>query len=139
MKLAYHVMSSPIGLLFVVRGDRGLQYLEFMDRKSIKRMISNHAAAYPDAAWEPSLLKLKPVVEQLEGYFCGGLKTFTLPLAPEGTPFQRLVWDALPRIPFAKTSTYGEIARAVGQPRSARAVGLANNQNPIAIVVPAIG
>jgi methylated-DNA-[protein]-cysteine S-methyltransferase len=136
MRLAYHVMSSPVGLLFLARSERGLRYLEFMDRKSIKRMIARHGDALPDAVWEPSLFELKPAVEQLEGYFCGALDRFDLPLDAVGSPFQLEVWRALLEIPYGETRSYGQIAKAIGQPRSARAVGLANNQNPIAIVVP---
>lgn len=136
MRIAYHVMTSPVGLLFLARTAQGLRHLEFMDRKSIKRMISNHAAEYPEATWEPSLLDLKPVVEQLEAYFCGALDTFDVPTSVSGSPFQLLVWRALLEIPYGETRTYGQIAKAIGQPRSARAVGLANNQNPLAIIVP---
>ena len=137
MRIAYHVMSSTIGLLFLARSDKGLRYLEFMDRKSIKRMISNHSGADElEATWVPSLLDLKPVVDQLDAYFCGALTDFDLPLDAIGTDFQKLVWKELRKIPFAQTRSYGEIARAIKQPKSARAVGLANNQNPIAIVVP---
>lgn len=136
MRIAYHVMTSPVGLLFLARTAQGLRHLEFMDRKSIKRMISNHAAEYPEATWEPSLLELKPVVEQLEAYFCGALDTFDVPTSVTGSPFQLLVWRSLLEIPYGETRTYGQIAKAIGQPRSARAVGLANNQNPLAIIVP---
>ncbi len=136
MRFAYHVMTSPVGLLFLVQSDAGLRHLEFMDRKSIKRMISGHATRYPGATWEPSLLELKPVVEQLEAYFCGALETFSMPLDPVGSTFQTAVWNALLEIPYGETRSYGAIAKVIGQPRSARAVGLANNQNPIAIVVP---
>ena len=107
-----------------------------MDRKSIKRMIASHADTLPGAVWEPSLLALKPVVDQFEAYFCGTRTEFEIPLDPVGTDFQRAVWKALVKIPFGETRTYGEIAHTIGQPRAARAVGLANNQNPIAIVVP---
>jgi len=136
MKIAYHVMTSPVGLLFLASTSQGLRHVEFMDRKSIKRMISNHAAEYPDATWVPSLLDLKLVVEQLESYFCGALDTFDVPTSVTGSPFQLLVWRALLEIPYGETRTYGQIAKSIGQPRSARAVGLANNQNPLAIVVP---
>jgi methylated-DNA-[protein]-cysteine S-methyltransferase len=136
VRIAYHVMSSPIGLLFLARSEQGLRHLEFMDRKSIKRMIARHAATAPDATWTPSLLELKTVVDQLDAYFCGALTEFQLPLDAVGTDFQHTVWKELAKIPFAQTRSYGEVARAIGQPRSARAVGLANNQNPIAIVVP---
>ena len=66
-------MSSPIGLLFIARSERGLKFLSFMDRKSIRRVIASHKDTLPDATWQPSLLDLKPVVDQLESYFCGTL------------------------------------------------------------------
>src|SRR5437773_2149825 len=90
MRLAYHVMSSPLGLLFIVAGERGLKHLEFMDRKSIKRMIAAHATRYPETTWEPSLLEIRNVVDQLEGYFCGASTTFDVALDQDGTDFQRL-------------------------------------------------
>ena len=90
----------------------------------------------PARRWGPSLLELKPAVEQLEGYFVGAVSRFTLLLDPVGTEFQGAVWKELVRIPYGEKRTYGQIAKAIGQPRSARAVGLANNQNPIAIIVP---
>jgi O-6-methylguanine DNA methyltransferase len=136
VRIAYHVMSSPLGLLFLARNGRGLRYLEFMDRRSLKRTIGGHEHLEPDAAWEASLLDLKPVVDQLESYFSGTLKRFTVALDPDGTPFQHAVWGSLLDIPFGQTRSYGEIARSIRQPRAARAVGLANNQNPIAIIVP---
>jgi len=138
MRIAYHVMSAPppLGLLFLAGTERGLRYTEFMDRKSIKRMIARHADENPGATWEASLLTLKQVVDQFEAYFCGALATFELPLDPVGSEFQLAVWNALRTIPFGQTRTYGEIARAIGMPKAARAVGLANHDNPIAIIVP---
>jgi len=136
MRLSYHVMSSPLGLLFLARTERGLRYLEFMDRKSLKRMIGAHEAELPDAKWEPSLLELKRYVDQLDEYFSGNRTEFTAPLDPTGSEFQMQVWNALRRIAYGETVSYAEIARQVGQPQAARAVGLANNQNPLAIVVP---
>jgi len=73
---------------------------------------------------------------QLEEYFTGKRKTFDLPLAPKGTEFQQKVWKALQEIPYGETRTYGEIAAAIGNPKAARAVGMANNKNPIGILVP---
>lgn len=73
---------------------------------------------------------------QLEEYFAGNRKQFDLPLAPKGTEFQKRVWKALTDIPYGETRTYGEIAAAVGSPKAARAVGMANNKNPIGIIVP---
>src|SRR5262245_16044886 len=126
MKIAYHVMSAPtpLGLLFVAVTERGLRYVEFMDRKSIKRVIASHEAENPGAVWEASLLKLKPIVDQFEAYFCGALTRFEVPLDPAGSQFQLDTWNALRSIPFGETRTYGEIARMLGQPRAARAVGL---------------
>lgn len=138
MRLAYHMMSAPppIGLLFLARTERGLRYLEFMDRKSLKRMIAAHETDLPGATWEPSLLEMKGMTEQLEAYFLGTLREFEIPLDPAGSDFQLKAWRALGRIPFGETRTYGQIAAAIGQPKATRAVGLANHDNPIAIVIP---
>ena len=74
--------------------------------------------------------------DQLNAYFQGELKEFTLPLRLDGTPFQRTVWDQLRRIPYGETRSYGELADALGNPGASRAVGLANGKNPIGIIVP---
>lgn len=136
MRLAYHVMSSPVGLLLLVRSERGLRFVDFLERRSLKRAFATHARAVPDAAWVPSLLELRPAVDQLEAYFCGTATRFDLPLDLAGTDFQLRTWRALRGIPYGQTRTYGQIAKALGQPGAARAVGLANNQNPVPIVVP---
>jgi O-6-methylguanine DNA methyltransferase len=138
VRLAYHMMSapSPIGLLFLARTAKGLRYLEFMDRKSLKRMIAKYKDANPEATWDPSLLELKGITEQLEAYFLGTLREFEIPLDPVGSDFQMKAWKALREIPYGETRTYGDIARAVGQPKATRAVGLANHDNPLAIVIP---
>ncbi|MFD8302744.1 methylated-DNA--[protein]-cysteine S-methyltransferase [Streptomyces sp. NPDC059690] len=74
--------------------------------------------------------------QQLKAYFAGELKEFTLQLHLHGTPFQRIVWDQLRRIPYGETRSYGELADALGNPGASRAVGLANGKNPIGIIVP---
>ena len=79
---------------------------------------------------------LKEAAKQLKSYFAGELKEFTLPLEPSGTAFMKQVWSALCKIPYGKTATYKEIAEKVGVPKGARAVGLANNRNPIPIFIP---
>ena len=81
-------------------------------------------------------LLLKEAARQLEGYFSGDLRDFSLPLHPEGTAFMKQVWTILCGIPYGKTSTYGEIAAKTGSFGAARAVGLANNRNPIPIIIP---
>ena len=75
-------------------------------------------------------------MRQLRDYFEGNLRAFTVTVAPAGTPFQRKVWRALQGIPWGKAISYGELARRIGSPGSARAVGMANGRNPIAIVIP---
>ncbi|MFF8593626.1 methylated-DNA--[protein]-cysteine S-methyltransferase [Streptomyces sp. NPDC015220] len=74
--------------------------------------------------------------EQLQAYFAGELKEFTLELRLTGTPFQLRVWDRLRRIPYGEVRSYGELADALGAPRASRAVGLANGRNPVGIIVP---
>lgn len=77
-----------------------------------------------------------PAIHQLGEYFAGRRRQFDLGLDLDGTPFQRAVWDILLEIPYGKTATYGEIASRLGRPGAARAVGSANHQNPVPIVIP---
>lgn len=79
---------------------------------------------------------LKEAIKQLNEYFEGKRSAFHLPLAPEGTEFQKKVWKALIEIPFGETKSYGEIAKLIGNEKASRAVGTANNKNPIMIVIP---
>jgi len=79
---------------------------------------------------------LQEAAEQIRQYLSGERTAFSIPLAPEGTPFMKQVWMLLVEIPFGKTATYGEIALKAGTPKGARAVGLANNRNPIPIFIP---
>lgn len=74
--------------------------------------------------------------EQVLAYFAGDVRTFSLPLAPTGTPFQQNVWRALAEIPFGETRSYAQLAAAIGRPHAARAVGRANATNPICVIVP---
>ncbi|QDQ26804.1 methylated-DNA--[protein]-cysteine S-methyltransferase [Chitinimonas arctica] len=92
------------------------------------------AAERRGAQWQAA--RLVEVRRQLGSYLAGELRRFSLPLAAPGTPFQREVWAALCEIPYGETRSYGELARALGQPGAARAVGRANATNPIGLVVP---
>ncbi len=78
----------------------------------------------------------RQVAEELTEYFAGRRSRFTFRVSPAGTPFERRCWDALQEIPYGETRTYGEIARAVGNPKGSRAVGSANHKNPIPIIIP---
>ncbi|MBZ5705420.1 MAG: methylated-DNA--[protein]-cysteine S-methyltransferase [Acidobacteriia bacterium] len=125
--LCYAQIDSPVGPLLLVGDDAGLRKLEFM--KGRREVI-------PDPSWREDVRPLREAIRQLRAYFAGKLENFDLPLAPEGTPFQRSVWKLLCEIPYGETISYGELARRVGNPKASRAVGLANGSNPIAIVIP---
>jgi O-6-methylguanine DNA methyltransferase len=119
----YSRISSPIGPLLLAASERGLVALEF-GRGRIP------------AEWVKSEEKIAPFARQLEEYFAGRRRQFDLPLDLRGTDFQQRCWRALLKIPYGETRSYADIARAIGNPAAVRAVGLANGQNPIAIIVP---
>jgi len=79
---------------------------------------------------------LAEAAKQLNEYLAGKRKNFDLPLAPEGTAFQKAVWNALQKIPYGETCSYGEVAKNIERPKASRAVGMANNRNPIPIFIP---
>ena len=87
------------------------------------------------SALSPTALTNESATQLME-YFAGKRRTFSLPLAPKGTPFQKEVWQALSSIPYGQTRSYADIAAQVGRPKAFRAVGMANNRNPIPIVIP---
>ena len=123
----YSIIDSPIGKLMLVGEGRTLTGL-YME--NYKAAWARHREGRRDDA------ALKPAREQLTAYFAGELKDFDLHLDGQGTEFQRKVWTALCAIPYGETVSYGEIARRIGHPEGPRAVGLANGQNPIAVIVP---
>ena len=97
-------------------------------------MAQDHDPEYPEnSATEPELNR---AARELTEYFAGQRQNFTFSLRPVGTPFQMRVWDALLKIPYGETRSYGQIARNVANPKGARAVGMACNRNPIMIAVP---
>ena len=132
--------ESPIGPLFLAASDSGLVALEFDARlpgqQTIRPNPRDLRAETRGVSSQDSKIKLSAYVRQLEDYFQGDRREFTFPLDMRGTEFQLACWNALLAIPYGETRTYGDIARAVGRPQGFRAVGMANNRNPIAIVVP---
>ena len=114
----------PIGTLGLMDDGRGLS-----------RVFLRREGAEPDAPEGETPLTLQAAAE-LDEYFAGKRTAFTVPLSPHGTQFQQAVWEALRAIPYGQTRTYGEIAAAVGRPRAARAVGMANHDNPLLIFTP---
>ena len=79
---------------------------------------------------------LRKAAQELSEYFAGNRKEFDIPLNPKGTDFQKSVWNALCTIPYGKTMSYGQVAAQIGNPKASRAVGMANNKNPIPILIP---
>lgn len=105
------------------------------DGQGLSRVFLRREGEGSDTWAGESRLTLQ-AAEELEEYFTGGRKEFTVPLSPHGTQFQLAVWEALRAIPYGETRTYGEVAAAVGRPKATRAVGMANHDNPLMIFTP---
>jgi methylated-DNA-[protein]-cysteine S-methyltransferase len=126
MTARYTFVPAPFGELLLVSADAA----------SLTRVWLPPATAPTDAVRDDALPVFVAARTQLAEYFAGTRTTFDLPLDPRGTAFQRQVWDALRAIPYGSTKSYGQIADEIGAPGAARAVGAANHDNPLAIVVP---
>ncbi len=126
-RLYYATMPSPVGALTIVTSDKGIVRVEFGD--SPPRFSSDIELLH-------SQQHAQRCCEQLQEYFAGERIRFTLPLDLRGTEFQLRCWRALLDIPYGETRSYADIARAIGKPQAFRAVGLANHDNPVAIIVP---
>lgn len=134
------LISSPVGPLFLAASAKGLVALEFDQRlpgqQTIRPNPRDLRVESKTIRFEPSECELRPYALELEEYFGGVRREFSFALDLRGTQFQLECWRALLAIPYGETRTYADIARAVGRPQGFRAVGMANNRNPIAIVVP---
>ncbi len=119
--------ETMVGPLLIAGDQQGLRFLTFSKQGKLPK---------PDPDWQLSDRQLREPIRQLQAYFKGKLRQFDLPLAGEGTDFQKRVWKALCDVPYGQTASYGEIAAAIGQPTASRAVGMANGRNPISIIVP---
>jgi O-6-methylguanine DNA methyltransferase len=120
--MRYAVMNTPLGSLTITSTEKGLASVQFGGAIPING-VSNPSGN-------------QPYIRQLEEYFAGSRTKFDLSLDVTGTPFQLMVWHELLGIPYGETRSYGEIARSIGKPGAARAVGMANHDNPIAVVIP---
>jgi len=129
MTYAFKTMPSPVGTLTLIASDRGLAAIlwENDDPDRVRLGAREERGDHP---------VLVETARQLTQYFAGERWSFDLPLDFHGTDFQKRVWAQLLAIPFGETRSYGEIARALGQPTASRAVGAANGKNPISIVAP---
>ena len=117
------IYQSPIGALTILSGDKGIKAIKFYEDEKVKAQGRTNEMT----RW---------AVKELEEYFQGKRKVFTVPCVHQGTDFQKRVWEALIQIPYGETRTYKEIAAAAGNPKASRAVGMANNRNPIPIIIP---
>jgi methylated-DNA-[protein]-cysteine S-methyltransferase len=125
------VHASPVGPLTLVSDGDRLVGCYFSNSEFAK-----HKLAPPGRAFGTTDAVLRLARRELELFFDQRLKKFTVPVAPNGTDFQRSVWKALQRIPFGATASYRDIATQVGKPTATRAVGAANGKNPICIIIP---
>ena len=126
--IRYQYIDSPIGPLLLAADDEGLHLIEFHTPRHPMSRLSH---------WiEGDNAILKATRRQLDEYFSGSRKDFDLPLAPQGTPFQKEVWHRLATIPYGQTISYAQLAQRVGKPTAMRAVGAANGRNPLPIVLP---
>ncbi len=125
--IEYVWLASPVGRLLLAACEAGLCHLSFEEGRH---------DVQPQPGWREDDRRLGEVIRQLNDYFAGTLRQFDVPLAPQGTVFQRRVWEELCRIPYGETISYAQLAHRVRNPRASRAVGLANGANPIAIIVP---
>ncbi|MFM7056311.1 MAG: methylated-DNA--[protein]-cysteine S-methyltransferase [Planctomycetota bacterium] len=129
--MTWTVLSeSPVGPLRLTGHSGGLCRLEFSQRAD--------QACFPPLPSDRLQrdADFSEAIDQLRQYFNGGLQTFTVPLAPEGTVFQRKVWWQLQQVPWGVTASYADVAKALGQPSACRAVGMANARNPLPILIP---
>jgi methylated-DNA-[protein]-cysteine S-methyltransferase len=125
--MLYTTIDSPIGELLLVGDGVALHHLAMQGgRRPLRR----------DPAWTRDDGAFADVTRQLAEYFDGTCHSFDVRLSLGGNPFEQRVWDALLGIPYGETTSYGEIARQIGSPDAARAVGLANGRNPVAVIVP---
>ncbi len=120
-------IDSPVGRLVIAADDAGVRHIRFERERHAIRV---------EGEWQRDAARLAFVRVQLEEYFAGARRTFDLPLAPVGSPFQLRVWEALREIPYGRTVSYSDVARKIADLESVRAVGAANGRNPLPIVVP---
>lgn len=120
--LTCYTYPSTIGPITIASNGRAITHVALMDRKY-------------DGTYTPTKLT-NTASNQIQEYLAGKRSVFDLPIEVEGTPFQLKVWEALQNIPYGQTRTYAEIAAIIGSPRAFRAVGTANNRNPLALIIP---
>ncbi|MFX0123001.1 MAG: methylated-DNA--[protein]-cysteine S-methyltransferase [Candidatus Hodarchaeota archaeon] len=135
-KIVYRYMDSPLGTLIIGTTSKGCCLLEFSDRHSLTDINSRYNKWYKMNCVEGTQSTLDKLEDELKDYFERNLHSFSVPLDLRGTTFEISVWKELQKIPYGETRSYIDIARVIGNPSASRAVGRANGNNPVAIVVP---
>lgn len=135
MIIHFTAVDSPLGRLYLGRHPGGLCVLTLGDGAR-EKLMTYVKKTYPDYSLKASKPMLMDVIQQLYEYFKGERTAFDIPLHLEGTDFQKQVWEGLLEIPYGKTISYGKLADQLNSPGGMRAVGAANGQNPIPIIIP---
>ena len=139
MSLSITNYDSPIGPIAIQATDTAVSRVEFAGEQTGENeeergeRINSHSSSSMQSGAHPLLDEVRC---QLAAYFAGDLRCFDLPLALDGTPFQRQVWQQLLSVDYGHTASYQDIAHAIDNPKAVRAVGAANGRNPVAIIVP---
>jgi methylated-DNA-[protein]-cysteine S-methyltransferase len=129
MKIGYDVLDTPIGRIYVAVDEQGVRKVALSEEE-----WEAYRADLDDAVHDPA--RCAAVLEQIREYFAGERRAFDLPLSIIGTPFRQQVWEQLRHIPYGEVCSYQDIAVAIGNPKAVRAIGQANRNNPLPIVIP---
>ncbi len=135
-QIIYRDLESPLGKLVIGATSKGCCLLEYQDRGGLVKIQRRIMKQYKLEMASGTNAFLDQLEWELDQYLKGLRQSFSVPLDVRGTPFQRAVWERLLNIPYAETRTYGEIATLVGKPSAVRAIGRANGDNPLAVVIP---
>ena len=142
-EISYYTYKTLFGNVVIVSDGSCITYLKLLPLQKYNSLEAEKVCAADKAGFDyPLKAEFKPgkltdlAAKQLGEYFTGARKSFDLPLAPRGTDFQKAVWKALQDIPYGETRSYKQIAETIKSPKACRAVGMANNKNPIWIIIP---
>jgi AraC family transcriptional regulator of adaptative response/methylated-DNA-[protein]-cysteine methyltransferase len=134
-------IATPLGSMLAIASDSGIVLCDFVDRKGLATAIARLRTRFGGKAQPAAIVPgehahLITLRAQLAEYFAGTRQSFSVPLAPRGTPFEAKAWEHLRTIPFGQTHSYGQQAIAMGRPQAVRAVGRANGMNYLSILIP---
>lgn len=135
-KLYKYTLDSPLGKLFILADETSLYMLEYDIEERLEKQLNRLYKILPHTITERKTAPIKSLEKELGDYFCGKLKAFKTPFELIGTPFQKKVWKELLKTPYGKTQSYKSQAQKMGSPKAFRAVGNANGQNCLSIIIP---